>query len=339
MTRYFVFGLGLVFVLFAPTVHAATLYMDPNTASLNRGDATKISIRLDTDEAAGECINAVDGVIAYSENIVPVDVSVGKSIFPIWVEQPVIDKVARTISFAGGIPNGYCGRVQGDPNLTNTLVDIFFRAPGLQVGGGDARTGATAEFTDATTAYLNDGQGTKAQLRTLGASFTLGDNVGPEIIDPWSGDIQSDEQPPEEFSASVETINNAWYLVFNTTDKQTGISHYEVIEESQEDSNLFGFGAATAPWIEAKSPYLLKDQTRNSVVRVRAIDKAGNEYVATVPIDESVRGFVITETIIIAVVVSFLGFIGLIIFMAWFVRRKRRRTAVLEDTEHDVIIK
>lgn len=337
MMRYLFFG--LLVMLCTQTAQAATLYMDPNTASLNRGDATKISVRLDTDEAAGECINAVDGVISYSENIVPVDVSIGKSIFPIWIEQPVIDKVARTITFAGGIPNGYCGRVQGDPSLTNTLIDIFFRAPGMQVGGGDARSGATAQFTDATTAYLNDGQGTKAELRTLGVNFTLGDNVGPEILDPWSGDIQLDEQPPEEFSASVESINNAWYLVFNTTDKQTGISHYEVIEETPEDSNLFGFGAATAPWIEARSPYLLKDQARSSVVRVRAVDKAGNEYVATVPVDETMRGFVLTERIILIAGAVAVGVLLLAIGGIWFFLRRRRRRALLAPSAvQDVII-
>ncbi len=285
--------------LTAGSAEAATLYMDPNTVSLNRGDAAKVSIRLDTDEAAGECINAVDAVISYSENIIPVDITVGKSIFPIWVENPTINKETNTISFAGGIPNGYCGRVQGDPNLTNILVEIFFRAPGMQVGGGEARTAATVQFTDESTAYLNDGAGTPAQLQKIGANFTLGDNVGNEILDPWSGDVQSDDISPEEFSASVERINNKWFIVFNTTDKQTGISHYEVIEESYSQSKLFDFGAANAPWIETRSPHLLKDQSRNSVIRVKAIDKAG-------------------------------VLVGLIV---WYISRRRRKVQLITDED------
>jgi hypothetical protein len=300
--------------------------MDPNTASLNRGDATKISIRLDTDEAAGECINAVDAVISYSESIIPTDVSIGKSIFSMWVETPVINKEARTISFAGGIPNGYCGRVQGDPNLTNTLVEIFFRAPGLQVGGGEARSSASVQFTDATTAYLNDGLGTKASLNTLGANFTLSDNVGSEILDPWSMDVQSDDIAPEDFSASVELIGGEWFVVFNTTDKQTGISHYEVIEESYKQSKLFDFGAANAPWEISKYPSMhpLKDQSRNSVIRVKAIDKAGNEYVATVPIDDAAREFALTPKIILLTITGVLLF-GLLLGIIYsFVRRRRK---------------
>ena len=328
--RYFLLLL-LLLSFYGHTTQAATLYMDPNTASLNRGDAVKISVRLDTDEAAGECINAVDAVISYSESIIPVDISVGKSILPIWVESPVINKENKTISFAGGIPNGYCGRVEGDPNLTNTLVEIFFRAPGLQIGGGEARFTGTVQFTDATTAYLNDGQGTKANLRTLGTTIALSDSVGSEIVDPWRGDIQSDTIPPEEFSATVEEINKAWYVVFNTTDKQTGISHYEVIEESQRESNLFGFGAANAPWEETRSPHLLTDQKRNSVVRVKAIDKAGNEYVATIPVDSSLNGksFTTLELASIAGALLLLLLIAVGVFL--YVRKRKRARKIIED--------
>jgi hypothetical protein len=326
--------LGLLFCVLATPVSAATLYMDPNTATLNRGDAVKVAIRIDTDEAADECINTVDAVISYSDSIVPVDISVGKSILPLWVEAPVINKENKTISFAGGIPNGYCGRVQGDPNLTNTLVEIFFRAPGMQVGGGEARNTATVQFTDETNVLLNDGQGTPAPLQKLGTNFILNDGIGSEIIDPLSGDVQADDIPPEQFSASVEMINNKWFVVFNTTDKQTGMSHYEVIEENPSQSKLFDFGAANAPWVETRSPHLLKDQSRNNVVRVKAIDKAGNEYIATVPIDESARGLAITPEIIVLSVAGLIGVLVLFSLGYWLWRRiKRKKVASTEVTD------
>ena len=63
--------LFLQFVLFsfASPMFAASLYMDPNVAEINRGDTIKVSVRIDT--AEDECINAVDGVVTYSENIQP----------------------------------------------------------------------------------------------------------------------------------------------------------------------------------------------------------------------------------------------------------------------------
>ena len=90
----------------ARVVDAASLYIDPAFPTLNMGDSVTLAVRLDTDEEADECVNAVDGVLTYSENLSPVDVSIGDSIFSMWVEQPKIDKEKRTITFAGGIPNG-----------------------------------------------------------------------------------------------------------------------------------------------------------------------------------------------------------------------------------------
>jgi len=266
---------------------AATLYIDPSSYTLHRGDAVTVAVRLDVDEASGECINAVNGVIIYDENILPVDISLGSSIFPVWIEVPVIDKANRRITFAGGIPNGYCGRVEGDPRLTNTLLELVFRAPGLMVGGGEPASAAVVSFSSETTAYLNDGLGTKAELKTLTTRFSLLPTIGNEIQDAWGDQVEADTISPEAFSLSLErdefAFENNYYIVFNTTDKQTGLSGYEVIEEAPEAANLFGFGAATAPWEKTRSPYVLKDQTLRSTVRVRALDKAGNEYIATLP--------------------------------------------------------
>jgi len=279
------FGVLSCGFLFGSVSHAATLYIDPPTATLHRGDAVTVAVRIDTDEAAGECINAIDGVITYDAGVIAVDVSTGASIFPVWVEAPTIDKVDRRITFAGGIPNGYCGRVSGDPQLTNKIVELVFRSPGMQVGGGDASNRALVSFAPETTVYLNDGLGTLAPLTTYGTEIALLETIGSDILDPWSEVVDADTIPPEPFSISLErddyAFNNDYYIVFNTTDKQSGMSHYEVIEEPNEDAGFFGFGAATAPWRGARSPYVLEDQSLSSLIRVRAVDKAGNEYIAT----------------------------------------------------------
>jgi hypothetical protein len=314
--------------LVADSVSAATLYLDPPRPTLNRGDSVTLSVRLDTNEAEDECINAIDGVISYNEAINPVDISIGQSIFPIWVEQPVIDKNARTISFAGGIPNGYCGRVDGDPRLTNTLLQIVFRAPGLTVGGGEVAPFGTVTFNPETRAFLNDGFGTEAALQTLGAELTLNQVVGSTIIDEWRDVVADDDIPPEEFSITLEKDDYAfekkYYIVFNTTDKQSGMSHYEVIEEPVEDTRLFTFGAATTVWTEGRSPYVLTDQSLKSTIRVRAVDKAGNEYIATLaPQNAHISRFspitlaVAAATGVALVLFSFAG--------VWYWRRRRRQ--------------
>ena len=332
----YAFLFALLLVTFPVVSQAATLYMDPPTADLSRGDSVTVNVRLDTDEAAGECVNAVNGIITYSDNVILADASIGQSIFPLWVEPPKIDKEHHRITFMGGIPNGYCGRVQGDPRLTNTILQLVFRAPGVQVGSKNTSHEAEVVFAPETSMTLNNGLGTAAQVATLGAKFTLSDTVGNEIRDDWKTVIDTDKTPPEDFSISLEKDEHAfdkkYYIVFNTTDKQSGISHYEVIEETQKETSLFNFGAATAPWREVRSPYILADQGLHSTIRVRAVDKAGNEYIATLA-PQNPQNSKTTLYIEIAAGVASLTFgVGLI---AWFIiRRKRKKVSHPEVAIH-----
>lgn len=327
-------------ILVLVPAQAASLYIDPGVSTLNRGDSITMAVRLDTDEAAGECVNAVDGVITYSSNIEPVDISIGDSIFNIWVEQPKINRDSRTITFAGGIPNGYCGRVIGDPRLTNVLAEIVFRSPGFTIGGSD-ETQATVAFSDESTAYLNDGRGTKAPLTTYGASIELSPSAGPTQQNAWKDEVSADNIPPEEFSISLQKDERAfsqkYYIVFNTTDKQTGIDQYQVMEEPLTQFGSFQWGGADAPWEEARSPYVLKDQSLNSIIRVKAIDKAGNEYISNLIPDESMRTVSRTQvmtTVAIGVGIVLLLAFGLLLF--FYIKRIRKNKVTDEDEVIDI---
>ncbi len=324
----------------AGLTEAASLYIDPPTSELNRGDAIELFVRLDVDEAARECVNAVDAVITYTDNIAPVDVSIGDSIFSMWVQEPTINKEEKTISFAGGMPNGYCGRISGDPRLTNNLVKLIFRAPGFTVGSSNDSKDAVVSFTEFTTAYLNDGLGTKVSPNTYDANMVLGDKAGGTIADPWRKAVAQDIIPPEEFSIILEKGNlefsGKYYISFNTTDKQTGIDQYQVIEEPIEHLGSFNWGRADAPWIITRSPYVLDDQSLNSSIRVRALDKAGNEYIATLVPEESMRsnssGQVINFIIFGIIILIVLGCLGVIIvFITERIRAKKKT-----DDEFDV---
>lgn len=332
---FFFIGVG-IFVFSATSVQAATLYMDPSSGEVKRGDTLVVSVRLDTDE--GECVNTVDAVIHYSENIQPVDTSRGTSILSMWIEEPTIDTQNRTISFAGGIPNGYCGRIAGDPRLTNVVVDLLFRSPGLQIGSTESGKVATINFSDQTRVLLNDGFGTDAPTRLFGAQYTLSDRAGNRLINEWGDIVTSDNVPPEEFSISLQRTPNAFsnrhFIVFNTTDKQSGIDHYEVIEEPLESAFLFDWGANDAPWVRARSPYVLEDQSLNSTIRVKAIDKAGNEYIATLVPEESARGISGNGVLLLALIGA-----GLCIFLiaagVFVVLQKRRRREEVSDDYED----
>ncbi len=325
-----------VFYFYTPTVFGATLYMDPASTTISRGDAITVAVRLLPDKEQGECINVVDTVINYTDNIQPIDVSIGKSIFSIWVERPTIDKENRRITFAGGIPNGYCGRVDGDPMLTNVLAEIIFRSPGMQVGSPESGDMALLEFAPETQALLNDGQGTVAQLSTFNSSIKLEKTAGATMSDDWREFVKTDNLPPEEFSINLNrdengiNFNGKYFIDFITTDKQTGISHYEVMEESISKFYSFDWGGADVPWIEIESPYVIKDQSLNSIIRVKALDKAGNEYIATLVPEESLR--TISQNQIISYsVIGTLGLILVILIIFIIIMIKRRRNKIIQD--------
>lgn len=339
----------LLLCMLPSAASAASLYIDPAMSELLRGESITMAVRLDTQESINECVNAVDAVITYPENIEPVDVSIGDSIFSMWVERPTINKTDRTITFAGGIPNGYCGRVAGDPRLTNVLTEIIFRSPGFVVGGSQSNSNvAKIEFTEQSAAYLNDGRGTKANLTTYGANITLNSAGGSGQNNLWRDKVNNDNIPPEEFSILLEQrdMSNDYYVVFNTSDKQTGIDTYQIMEEPLTQFGSFQWGRADAPWVDAQSPYTLQDQSLNSIIRVRAIDKAGNEYIATLIPDESLRTLsdvqVLTYVLWAAGATLFaaVGVAGYVL-----VRRRKKRiaskstNASFEDEDEDVIQK
>jgi hypothetical protein len=177
----------------------------------------------------------------------------------------------------------------------------------------------------------------------FGSSIILSKDAGGSVQNPWQEAVENDNFPPEKFSIGLERTTNAfsnkYFIVFNTTDKQSGIDHYEVIEEPLDTKNLFGWGAETAPWVEAKSPYVLEDQSLNSTIRVRAIDKAGNEYIATYIPETEKRTISSDNIVIIAVLITggillLLALLGLVFF---FLRRRNKKNEVAED-EADIEI-
>lgn len=349
MMKYLCYVLVLGVTVFLGVVNytqAASLYLDPAYSSLNRGDAIKVAVRLDTDEAQGECVNAVDAVIRYSENIEPVDISTGNSIFSIWVESPKINKEERTVTFAGGVPNGYCGRVIGDPKLSNIITEIIFRSPGFIVGApATDENKATIDFIkENSVVYLNDGQGTSFSPAVYGASIDLSNSLGSAISNPWRDEVNSDSQPPTEFAISLQKDDTAfarkWFIVFNSNDKQTGIDHYEVMEEPISQFGTFRWGEAVAPWTIERSPYVLKDQTLNSIIRVKAVDKSGNEYISTLIPDDANRtlsfSFVLVVVVFAALLLLIISILFVAIRRAWKKAKTNQTEAVSEkDSESE----
>jgi hypothetical protein len=283
---------------------AAIISVDPPKGTYGPGDTFIAAIRIDTE---GTCINAAHVELSYPVGIVRVvDISRGDSIFSLWPDEPKNDADKGVITFSGGIPGGYCGKISGDPGESNVLAKIVFTF--LKADP----TSANIALLPASLVYLNDGLATKAQLSLAGATYALGKQATLPSND-WLGILQSDTIPPEPFTVQVEStkgvFGGSYFAVFSTVDKQSGIDHYEIQENGI--------------WKRISNPYKLTDQSLKNGVLLKAVDKAGNERVgefnpsATPPRVES------------ADITTLLSIIALILFalaLKWFIDRRKTPT-------------
>ena len=253
--------------LLSNSVLAAVLYLEPNKGQYQAGDVFIVDIKID---AEGQCINTIETNLSFSQNILKAnDFNQGQSIIIIWVKPPEIDQDSGLISFSGGIPGGYCGRISGDPGPSDLLGKIIFRVPGMTVGEPEEDL-AEIKFLNSSQVLLNDGLGTKAKLTTQGAVFEIVEKLeSPK--DEWQEEIKKDDILPESFEIKIHQdasiFESKYFIIFQALDKQTGLDYYK-IKEGEKD------------WKIGQSPYLLEDQTLQSIIKVKAVDKAGNERIA-----------------------------------------------------------
>jgi len=208
------------------------------------------------------------------------------------------------------------------------------------IGGGDAGNEASLSFGPETAVYLNDGRGTKAELLTYGSLIELSRNPGTSLVDPWSETVRNDQIPPENFSVEVERIppeHGRYYAIFHTTDKQTGVDEYQIIEEPIDQLSSFTWGRADAPWVSGRSPYELRDQSLGSTIRVKAIDKAGNETIAVYVPPQRDHSFSISPLLVYGLgVVTFASLLVTAIVL-WRRRRAKRQESDLSESEIEII--
>ena len=260
--------------------YAATLTLDPSTGNYGPGDMFVVTLRLDT--SPSECINAAAIELLYPTDWVKVTaVSKGESLLTLWTDEPLIDAEHGKLTFSGGIPAGYCGRVQGDPGKTNIIAKIIFGVPGNMIGGKTS-TGPVPMnimFGSSTRVLLNDGFGSPAPLTLKNATFThVLNSLG--IKNEWLDIVHADTIPPDEFKITIahdgSTFDGKYFIVFLAVDKQSGVHHYEVREDDPVRLGITRGKNEQASFVVATSPQVLKDQALKSRVTVRAIDNAGN---------------------------------------------------------------
>ena len=134
----------------------------------------------------------------------------------------------------------------------------------------------------------------------------------------WSGKVtfraMIDTTKPEEFKPEIgrdpAIFEGKYFLSFATVDKMSGIDHYEIIETRDKKQDI---------WKKVESPYLLEDQSLQSKILVKAVDKAGNERISKMTLPSKPFPYWTIPVIVICLVV-----IGWIIFK--IIREKKNKT-------------
>ncbi|MDD2647116.1 MAG: hypothetical protein PHV78_03585 [Patescibacteria group bacterium] len=274
-------------LLLVKTSQAAVLYFDPSNNSHENGQEFVVMARINLDN--NEIINFIEGYINFPVDVLMVkDVSFGNSILTIIPYQPSINNQDGLISFSGGIPNGYSGKINGDPGPSNLLLKIIFQAK-------KASDNNLIQFSNNSQVYLNDGLATLAKLTLEPALINILPQSVGQPIDQWQQELSADKSTPEAFTIELQRdplmFDNKWYIVFSTIDKQSGVDYFEVKE-------------GVSGWQKTDSPYVLKNQTLKQVIQVKAVDKAGNETIESIkPAKNILNTYLLLAIIILLIVV------------------------------------
>ena len=280
-------------------VRAAELIVQGPAHDVGVGDEFAVSLVLDTQ---GESINALAGDIRYSTDILELrEIRDGNSIINFWIEQP--KDSSGTVHFSGITPGGFEG-------ASGEVLTFVFQA--LQTGKPDfILSGAQA--------LLNDGSGTATDMQLRATPFSVQATATGATVTPLS----QDKTPPENFTISIahdpSLFGGKMFAVFATQDKDSGIDHYEIAETPWYEAFL-----GIISWRVAESPALLQDQSGQSYIEVKAVDRAGNVTIAKL----SPRNF--SERTLAGEVLALLALLAVIVFLfrsrAQRMRRIRRRS-------------
>ncbi len=290
------FGLfaGFVFSPFSARAAAVRLVAS-GTAVV--GQPFTVNVVLDTQ---GDDANTVQATVDYPTDFLSLqNVNDGNSIINFWITPPSATSSGE-VDFAGIVPGGFTGSA-------GPLASLVFNP---LVPGATTVTIATA------TVLRNDGLGSSIPVSVSNLSLAIATPAtGTPPAAPANSLVLPNPFTPE-ITSDPNIFDGKYFLVFGTTDKGTGIDHYEVLEVPTGEMQGF-----TPAWHVAQSPYLLQDQSLSSNIYVRGVDHAGNFIVV-----EAAARFPssIPQSMFVAIaVLRAILIVCVLLFLIWLARRKR----------------
>jgi hypothetical protein len=250
-------------IAFSPlSVKAAEIYFGVNAKEVAANSAYEVGVYVNT---GGEAINAISGDINFpAEQTDLQNIYTGNSALLLWIKDPALT-APGVVSFAGIVPGGL---TSGNGYLFTLVLK-------------SKQTGTLTVNANNEQILLNDGNGSSATVTKAPLALSVVTKTdAPAYVPPF------DRTPPEPFelkTAQDPTLfNNKWFVTFASQDKGVGVDHYEIREVPPAGSfaGLLGGGR----WLSvANGPYELSDQSLESTIEIKAVDRAGNNRIVSLP--------------------------------------------------------
>jgi hypothetical protein len=292
--KKYLYTILLVFVLtfLASSIcFAATIKFNlANSPVVGINSKLRVVMTIDTLEKS---VNAIEGKFVFPGNLLELQqINDGNSIINFWIKKPELSKNGE-VYFSGIIPRGYVGE-------RGVIVGLDFIAKNQGYGEFSANNFKVME---------NDGLATEIATTEvpLGIYIENKFSIGP-------AEKEKENEGPEKFtpiiSKNKNIFDNKYFLIFDTKDKDSGISHYEVKEGDRN-------------YISVESPYVLNDKSLTSNIYVKAIDKMGNETISYLPPQNYKIGYKIKPMYIISILL--LIFL-LLSYLLWKKQKTKRKS-------------
>ncbi|MBP9710818.1 MAG: hypothetical protein KBD50_00925 [Candidatus Pacebacteria bacterium] len=252
---------------------AAELSFESEPAQPAVGTPFVVRVMLTT---GAEVFNTVEGTIKVPSDLTVERVSTGGSAMTLWPISPRFVPSAGQIEFTGGVPENV------GPNAKVELFTIhaFARAPGGYVLSSRNSRG-----------YLADGNGTERMLPTATVRVTVS-GTGGKAYTP-ARDRRSPTFVVAELGQDEALFNGQYFVTFSATDDQSGVTSYQVKEGR--------FGS----YVPVERYYVLRDQSLDTPVWVRATDASGN-HVTTRVVGKSASTLIVLGGILVLIAVFYL---------------------------------
>lgn len=254
-----------------------SLYTPDNIIGLNKYFYVDVLL-----SAQDNDINGIEGYVSVpnTDIVKLIRVEDGQSILRAWLVHP--DITGNRVNFSGIVPNGFSGVIDpldGVNKKPGNIVRLVFQS--LKPGS------ALVSVNDINITY-NDGYGTIKSLNPVSFILNIGDNIDTKDY------VNNDTNKPELIAMIEKDENlfdNKYTLIFQAIDRGTGIKEVTVKE------GIFG------KWNVTQSPYLLEDQSHQSIIKLKATDNASN-FISVVIYPPLYK---ILGTIIVAFIVTVLA--------------------------------